>query len=66
MRLRIVIQDYISAWQEEAFLRLAVIPAGVGYEVYTLDPKTFGFNSSGLEPFNNGIFSLKGAPINAS
>lgn len=66
MCLRIVIQDYLSAWQEEAFLRLAVIPAGVGYEVYTLDPKTFGFNGSGLEPFNNGIFSLKGAPINAS
>lgn len=67
MQLRILIHDYISDWQEEAFLRLALIPAGVGYEVYTLDPHTFGFNGSGLEPFNQGVFSLKGAPVqNAS
>lgn len=66
MHLRILIHDYISDWQETAFLRLPLIPAGVDYDVYQLDPKTFGFDGSGLEPFNNGIFSLKGAPIHAA
>ena len=63
MRLRILIHDYISDWQETAFLRLPLIPAGVGYEVYQLAPHTFGFDGTGLEPFNNGIFSLKGEPL---
>lgn len=66
MHLRILIHDFISDWQETAFLRLPLIPAGVDYDVYQLDPKTFGFDGSGLEPFNNGIFSLKGAPIHAA
>lgn len=63
MHLRILIHDHVQDWQMEAFLRLPLIPAGVGYEVYSLDPATFGFNGSGLEPFGQGVFSLHGAPI---
>ena len=61
MHLRIVIQDYLEPYQRILLTRgdLPPIPAGVGFEVYELDPHTFGFNGSRLEPFNQGVFALR-------
>lgn len=32
-------------------------PAGVGYEIHIIPTTTFGFNGSGLMPFNQGVFA---------
>lgn len=60
MRLRIVIQDVIKPFQKNLLIRgdLPPIPAGVGFEVLTADPYTFGFFGSNLQPFNQGVFVL--------
>lgn len=60
MRLRIVIQDVIKPFQKNLLTRgdLPPIPAGVGFEVLTVDPNTFGFLGSNLQTFNNGVFLL--------
>lgn len=45
-------------------------PAGVGYQVRIIPPDVFGFNGSGLRPFNQGVFAndysdaLQPAPAN--
>lgn len=39
-------------------------PAGVGFDVYDVSVKTFGFFGSGLMPFGQGSF-VQGAPQNA-
>lgn len=64
MKLRIVIQDELEPYQKELLTRgdLPPMPAGVGWETYELDPHTFGFLGSGLEPFDQGVFSL-GEPV---
>ena len=65
MRLRIVINDIIHPYQRNLLSRgdLPPIPAGVGFEIYEVDPHTFGFNGSNLEPFNNGIFTYNNGEI---
>ena len=57
MVLRLVIQTRISAADKTALLRLPWLPAGVGLELYQVVTPTFGFNGSGLMPFNQGTFA---------
>ncbi len=57
MVLRLVIQTRISAADKTALLQLSWLPAGVGLELYQVVNPTFGFNGSGLMPFNQGTFA---------
>lgn len=57
MVLRLVIQTRISAADKTALLQLPWLPAGVGLELYQVVTPTFGFNGSGLMPFNQGTFA---------
>jgi hypothetical protein len=57
MVLRLVIQTKISAADKVALLQLPWLPAGVGLELYQVVTPTFGFNGSGLMPFNQGTFA---------
>ena len=56
MVLRIVIQSEISEADKTALLRLPWLPAGVGLELYQVVTPTFGFDGSGLHPFDCGTF----------
>ena len=59
MKIRIVFTFYLSAYQRALLREYGVlnVGAGVGMEYYQIDPdQTFGFNGSGLLPFNQGIF----------
>lgn len=60
MHLRIVINDSeLQDFQRTLLKRddMGIIPAGVGWSLYELDPDSFGFDGSGLESFNNGVFT---------
>lgn len=57
MVLRLVIQGKISVADKTALLQLPWLPAGVGLELYQVITPTFGFNGSGLTPFNQGTFA---------
>lgn len=57
MVLRLVIQTKISAADKTALLQMPWLPAGVGLELYQVVTPTFGFNGSGLMPFNQGTFA---------
>ena len=57
MVLRLVIKEYISEADKQALLNLPWLPAGVGLEIYQVITPTFGFNGSGLNPFNQGTFA---------
>lgn len=59
MVLRLVIQTRISAADKTALLQLPWLPAGVGLELYQVITPTFGFNGSGLMPFNQGTFATE-------
>lgn len=59
MVLRLVIQTRISAADKTALLQLPWLPAGVGLELYQVVTPTFGFNGSGLMPFNQGTFATE-------
>ena len=59
MKVRVVFTFYLSAYQRALLREYGVlnVGAGVGMEYYQIDPaQTFGFNGSGLLPFNQGIF----------
>lgn len=56
MVLRLVIRSELAAADKQALLNLPWLPAGVGLEMYQIITPTFGFNGSGLMPFNQGTF----------
>ena len=59
MKVRVVFTFYLSAYQRALLREYGVlnVGAGVGMEYYQIDPaQTFGFNGSGLLPFNQGVF----------
>lgn len=59
MKVRIVFTFYLTANQRALFREYGILNlgAGVGFEYYQIDPQgTFGFDGSGLQPFNQGIF----------
>ena len=60
MVLRLVIVGYISEANKQALLNLPWLPAGVDLKLYQVITPTFGFNGSGLQPFNQGTFSTYG------
>lgn len=57
MRLRGVFKFHLKLWQR-ALLSYAItpIPAGVGFDIYSVPKDTFGFHGSELKPFNQGAF----------
>lgn len=67
MHLRLLFRFRLKIF-ERALLTQAMtspIPAGVGYDIYDVPLKTFGFNGSGLMPFGQGQF-VQGGPQNAN
>lgn len=56
MVLRLVIRSKLAEADKQALLNLPWLPAGVGLEMYQIITPTFGFNGSGLNPFNQGTF----------
>ena len=56
MVLRLVIRTKLAEADKQALLNLPWLPAGVGLEMYQIITPTFGFNGSGLNPFNQGPF----------
>lgn len=65
MVMRLVIEGRISAASKQALLNLPWLPAGVGLQLYQVITPTFGFNGSGLEPFNQGTFATYGVIDNS-
>ena len=57
MVLRLVINDHISSADKQALLNLPWLPAGVGLDIYQVITPTFGFDGSGLQPFDQGTFA---------
>ncbi len=57
MVLRIVIESEISEADKAALLKLPWLPAGVNLELYQVETPTFGFDGSGLHPFDCGTFA---------
>jgi hypothetical protein len=61
MKIRIIFLSYELQPYTLAILTrygLFNLGAGVGWEYYVIDPEqTFGFDGSGLQPFNQGIFA---------
>lgn len=65
MILRLLVKGKISASSKQALLNLPWLPAGVGLQLYQVITPTFGFNGSGLEPFNCGTFATYGVIDNS-
>ena len=61
MIVRLVFMTYDLPAYSIALLKkygLLNLGAGVGWEYYIIDPsETFGFDGSGLQPFNQGVFA---------
>ena len=57
MILRIVIMGAFSEADKGALYNIEWLPAGVGLQYYHVITPTFGFNGSGLMPFNQGTFA---------
>lgn len=67
MTIRYVFEFYLKPYERALMQRedIPPKPAGVGYEVFEVDPATtFGFAGSGLQPFNQGTF-LNAKPVAA-
>ena len=63
MKLRYIFEFYLTPYEESLAMRrdLPPKPAGVTYEIYQIVPeKTFGFEGSGMNGFDNGVFDPKG------
>ena len=61
MKVRIVFEFYLTPYQRALFREYGVLNlgGGVGFEYYQIDPSgTFGFDGSGLQPFNQGVFNV--------
>lgn len=60
MKVRVVFEFYLTAYERALFAEYGLLNlgAGVGFEYYQIDPKnTFGFDGSGMQPFNQGNFN---------
>lgn len=61
MKIRVIFFSYSIAPYTLALLKrygFLNLGAGVGWEYYLIDPaETFGFDGSGLQPFNQGVFA---------
>ena len=63
MKIRVIFYFYLSSYEIEIFKNYGLLNrgAGVGWEYYQIDPDhTFGFDGSGLQPFNQGVFDPYG------
>ena len=63
MKLRYIFDFYLEPFEEALAARrdLPPKPAGVTYEILQVKTsETFGFEGSGMQPFNQGIFSPYG------
>jgi hypothetical protein len=64
MQIRVIFLSYDIEPYSIAILKqygLLNLGAGVGWEYYIIDPEqTFGFDGSGLQPFDQGIFAPYG------
>lgn len=59
MHIRVVFPYYATPFEIALFKKYGIynVGAGVGVEYYQIAPsQTFGFDGSGLQPFNQGIF----------
>jgi hypothetical protein len=66
MVIRWVFHFPLTAIQKSIFYAVGTLArgAGVGWELYAVDPATvFGFDGSGMEPFNQAPFARDGALI---
>ena len=59
MKLRVLIMSEFSEADKGALLNLQWLPTGVGLEIYHIITPTFGFDGSGLEPFDQGTFGYE-------
>lgn len=57
MILRLLVMGKITEAQIGAIRNIQWLPAGVGLQFYHVITPCFGFNGSGLEPFNQGTFA---------
>ena len=57
MILRLVVMGQFTEAQKGAIQNIDWLPAGVGLQYYHVITPTFGFNGSGLMPFNQGTFA---------
>ena len=60
MQLNYIFGFYLEPFELSLILRPGLLPkpAGVSYTVYQVDvANTFGFNGSGMQPFNQGVFN---------
>lgn len=60
MTLRLVVMGKFSEVQKGAIKNIDWLPTGVGLQFYHIVTPTFGFNGSGLMPFNQGTFGTYG------
>ena len=63
MKIRVIFYFYLTSYEIEIFKNYGLLNrgAGVGWEYYQIDPDhTFGFDGSGLQPFNQGVFDPYG------
>jgi hypothetical protein len=66
MVIRWVYEDFLNAEQLAVFKAAGTLarPAGVGWELYAIDPDSvFGFDGSGLQPFDQAPFAPDGALV---
>ena len=63
MQLNYIFGFYLEPFELSLILHSGLLPkpAGVSYTVYQVDvANTFGFNGSGMQPFNQGVFNPLG------
>lgn len=67
MKIRIYVIGSLEEYEKVLLRRgdLPPIPAGVGFEFQFLDINTFGFEGSGLQGFDNGVFAQDGGLVYA-
>ncbi len=61
MVLTVLVTEIVDPQALQAFLNLRWSPTGVGVKIYYVLGPVFGFNGSGLHPFNQAPF-VNGAP----
>ena len=61
MVLTVLVTEIVDPQALQAFLNLRWSPTGVGVKIYYVLGPVFGFNGSGLHPFNQAPF-VDGGP----
>lgn len=61
MVLRVLVTEVVNPQALQAFINLRWSPTGVGVQIYYATGKVFGFQGSGLHPFNQANF-IPGPP----